>query len=218
MKRWTAWLFALVVLLGFSHPALAFGTKRAHQDLARRAIAAADADDALSRYLREELGLRRGVEEPLAIQFGLDPLIDDDLIVADNPTTPEIETRLNRSLSRLDEDENGNSAEFPFAPEEVRVYFQENCREAPDFDTCFANLQRADARKLIRIGTYAEDNPNPRSRHHFHDPERSRLIVGHGLDNSSALSQSLLGTRAIEGVTARGRGEIWLHAIVGVLR
>ncbi len=73
-------------------------------------------------------------------------------------------------------------------------------------------------RKLIRIGTYAEDNPNPRSRHHFHDPERSRLFVGHGLENSSALSQSLLGTLTIEGITASGRGGSRLHEIVEVLR
>lgn len=217
MKRRTAWLFAFVASLGSSVPALGFGTKRAHQELARRAIATADASDEVSRYLQEDLGQKRGLDEPLALQFGLDPLTDEDLIVGDDPTTfDRIETRLNRSLSRLDEDDNGR-ADRPLAPEDTRVYFKENCRAASDFEACFAALPRADARTLIRIGTYAEDNPNPRSRHHFHDPERSRPIVGHGLDNASALTQSVLGTLAIEGVTAFGRGGSWLRAIAGVL-
>jgi len=215
MKCSSALSCILIFLVGATQ-AFGFGTKRAHQDLADEAIKRADANGELSKYLRDELGSRRGLDEPLALQFGLDPRIDDDLIVADDPATPAIETRLNRSLSRIDEDDNG-PADRPLAPETIRVFFQENCRAAPDFDTCFANLQRADVRKLIRIGTYAEDNPNPRSRHHFHDPERSRLIVGHGLENSNVFSQSLLGTLTIEGVTARGRGGSWLRAIAGVL-
>lgn len=124
MKRRTAWLFAFVASLGSSVPALGFGTKRAHQELARRAIATADASDEVSRYLQEDLGQKRGLDEPLALQFGLDPLTDEDLIVGDDPTTfDRIETRLNRSLSRLDEDDNGR-ADRPLAPEDTRVYFK----------------------------------------------------------------------------------------------
>ncbi len=107
--------------------------------------------------------------------------------------------------------------EFPYAPKDVRIFFKPNCRDDADFETCFRGLPRTDIRTLIRIGTYAEDNPNPRSRHHFHDPERGHGSVGHGLDNSSALSDSLVGALLVEGSTAYYRGGSWLRAIAGVL-
>ena len=151
-------LLAVVLVLILTSPeeAHAFGTKRSHQELADRSITKADAERKLSANLETRLGLRRGIDEPLAIQFGLAPEIDEDLIVDDDPTTSDrIETRLNRSLSRLDEDEKGKSADRPLAPGGVQVFFQHNCREALDFDACVAALPRANSRVRIRTGAVA---------------------------------------------------------------
>lgn len=198
----------------FGGRAAAFGITAAHEELARVAVELASQSSSLDSYLRDDLGLNRGLGEPLAVQFGLDAQIDEDLIT-DASQSEAIETRLNRSLSALDSTANG-PAFRPFAPFDVRVFFDNGCRTALDFDTCYAALERARVDRLIQIGTYAEDNPNPRSQHHFHDPERSHGASGHGLDNSSQLSDSLAGIYAVEGLTLL-RGGSWWRALAAVL-
>ena len=215
---WRSWLiFACCIATWIGPEADAFGTRRTHEVLADQALEKANQGNTVSIYLESELELREGVDERLAVQFGLDERVDGDLIVRDDSTTEIIETRLNQSLSWRDEDDNGNTVHYPNAPTDTFAPFKRtSCREAPDFDACFAALARAPIRQLLRIGTYAEDNPNPRSQHHFHDPERSHGLVGHGLDNSSALSDSIFGVLALEGTTTWARGGSWLRAIAGV--
>jgi hypothetical protein len=71
-------LVAVLTLCLFSDSAMAFGTKRTHEELADSSIDRADAFGVVSSYLRDELGLAHGVGERLAIQLGLDSLIDQD--------------------------------------------------------------------------------------------------------------------------------------------
>lgn len=196
--------------------ASAFGTKVTHEELARLSIMRADVGDPIDRYLRWEVGLELGLQERLAVQPALDQRIEADLVVSDRSDTSWLDTRLNRSLSRRDEDENGVRVEFPPAPGDVWVPFEPGCRDAADFDLCFAALPRAEVQQLIRIGTYAEDNPNPRARHHFHDPERSHgPFDNHGLDDSDRLPSALDSVLA-EVATAWLRGGSWLRAIASI--
>lgn len=194
--------------------ASAFGTKAAHEALSDGAVSRAAQVVSVASYLRGQLGLHGAFGHRLAVQYGLDLEVDRDLIT-DASQTSFIETRLNRSLSWYDDDQNG-FATRPFAPADVYELFGMNCRSAADFNQCYSELVRASIGKLIRIGTYAEDNPNPRSQHHFHDPERAHGISGHGLDNSSALSDSLGGTLAVE-IATLARGGTWRRAFAAWL-
>ena len=192
--------------------ASAFGTKRAHEVLALRAIVEAGRNGSTERYLRQALDLPLGSQEPLALQFGLDPRVDEDLIT-DFTNMRGIITRLNRSRSLDDEDDVG-PVEYPFAPGDSLAFFDQSCRNAPDFDTCFAALERASVARLIAIGTYAEDNPNPRSRHHFHDPERAHgPSDNYGLDDSNLVPGRIVDDVFADFVAAGYRGGSWLRAI-----
>jgi len=190
----------------------AFGTKRSHEDLALVAVDRADADAGVRSYLREGLGLARGFDEPLALQFGLDARIDRDLIT-DSSNPLRIITRLNRSLSRRDEDDNGTAA-FPFIPNDYLRFFRESCRGRVDFDACYAaELPRAEVGLLIAVGTYAEDNPNPRARHHFHDPERVHgASDNYGLDDSGRIP-TRIDSMIADFAAAGFRGGSWLRAV-----
>lgn len=66
---------------------------------------------------------------------------------------------------------------------------------------------------LIAVGTYAEDNPNPRARHHFHDPERVHgASDNYGLDDSGRIPTRI--DSIIADFAAAGfRGGSWLRAV-----
>jgi hypothetical protein len=202
----------LLATISLASSAAAFGTKRAHEELALAAMRRANLQGEIDRHLQTNLGMPSGVDTPLALQLGLDPRVEEDL-VTDSSDPEAILTRLNRSASRDDEDENGIPTAFPLAPIAYLRFFDEGCRSAPDFDACFNSLERADVSRLIAIGTYAEDNPNPRSRHHFHDPERAHgPSDNYGLDDSDLLPSRLDAVLA-DLIAAQSRGGSWLRAI-----
>ncbi len=204
---------AAVPLVAVGSDSFAFGTKRTHERLSNEAVARADQSGEIDRYLRNDLGLERGIDSVFALQHGLTPDLDPELAttrVGEGAHGEGLfEGRLNRSLSAVDEDEIGNFKPFPRAPEQTRHQIPGNCRSASDFEACLRDLPRADIRQLLRIGTYAEDNPNPRSKHHSHDPEREHgpPSGNHGLDSKRWY---LLGVDAVlaEAVTAFRGGSL----------
>src|SRR3972149_2193463 len=153
-------LFSVALLAASLHPTaiLAWGTESIHWRLADEAVdefnsSQGSSSRVFSTFLQQELDLPKGLDEPLAVQLGFDEAIDKEI-------GPINRSRLNRSK---------NLTFFPKAPDDVYIYLNQRCSGSPDPD-CFSNLKRVPIAQLIRAGTWAEDNPNPRARHHFHDP------------------------------------------------
>lgn len=148
--------------------AFAWDTDVAHPRLADAARVHADRDDSFSRLLREELALRKGVFEELAIQRGFDDAVNDD--IASIP------------FSRLEHSHSLFPDLFKSADGLVRVEVNDKCTSS----ACETDLDGASIAMLLRAGTFAEDNPNPRSQHHFHDPHGDHVSPSsaRGLDNS----------------------------------
>lgn len=136
--------------------ARAWGVEEAHWRLADKALLRADSDRAMADFLQQELDLPEGLKSKLVLTLGFDPGGLDDEI------GPVWRSRLNRSRNLVPEF-------FGPAPDKTRIVFSEP--------------QSVD--QLIRAGVWAEDNPNARARHHFHDPsfERSPPVGNHGLDD-----------------------------------
>jgi hypothetical protein len=160
------------LLAAVLHPGavLAWGTENTHWRLADNARDRFDRDSAFTAFLQRELDLPKGLDEPLAVQLGFDEAIDEEI-------GPINGSRLNRSR---------NLELSPDAPDDVYIHLNQRCfgLGSPD-PACFSNLKRAPIDQLIRAGAWAEDNPNPRARHHFHDPtfEHAPPPGNHGLDD-----------------------------------
>ncbi len=163
-----------------------------------------------SLHRKRTSALQHGTAPRLALQIALTPDLDPELAttrVGEGAYGEgRFEGRLNRSLSAVDVDEVGKITAFPFAPAETYFEVPGNCRSASDFEACYRDLPRVDIRQLLRIGTYAEDNPNPRSKHHFHDPEREHgpPSGNHGLDNKRWYLLGVDAVLADAGSVARG--------------
>ena len=124
---------------------------------------------------------------------------------------------------------------FRAAPRDVAIDLVPRCQQAfgsATFTACFEIVKdaRSEIGKLLRAGSFAEDNPNVRASHHFHDPVKEhdnplvlfRLfpqpipIGNRGLDNTS---DSFFGQAAQEfffvPVTRllRGGGDFRLHGV-----
>jgi len=140
--------------------ARAWGTKEAHWRLADDALVRADAERAIAEFLQQELDLPEGRKSKLILSLGFDPG------GLDGEIGPVGDSRLNRHRNLATE------LRGP-APDKVRIEFSEP--------------QSVD--RLIRAGVWAEDNPNARARHHFHDPtfERSPPVGNHGLDDQKPI-------------------------------
>lgn len=203
----------------YATPGLGWGNRATHERLTDIAVARANQDGSFDRYLREQLGLENGEKQALAIQTGFDESIDGDLVDSMDETTRIAErSRLNKSYNRIDWGDNGFES-YPPAPGDALVDVNLGCDPlATDFDACVARLRRVPILQLLRSGTWAEDNPNPRAQHHFHDPERDHAppTGNHGLDN---LKRYLLGIDAalIELGTTAGRGGRFLRGLSGLL-
>lgn len=158
----------VLVWSGLASAALAWGTKIGHPQLADAARAHADRDDSLSRLLREELALEKGILEELAIQKGFDAAIDADIASIPFPRLERSHSLVPELLERTDE--------------LIRLEINDSCTSR----TCESELVEASIRQILRAGTFAEDNPNPRSQHHFHDPHGDHVSPSsaRGLDNS----------------------------------
>ncbi len=136
--------------------ALAWGTDEAHWRLAEKAIKRFDGESgAFSAYLRDQLDLREGLRSSLKLELGFDGDIDDEI-------GPAFNSRLNRSQSLLPD---------LFRQSHLKVHID------------FGKDTRIE--QLIRAGVWAEDNPNARARHHFHDPTfvHDPPTGNHGLDD-----------------------------------
>ena len=123
----------------------AWGVERAHQQLANQALQRANLDGRLDAFFREAYGLDDGLHTRLAVFLGIDRYTQIDGEFASG--------RFSRILGGLIDGD----------PAPVDSYLIQSARSEPD-------PLRFSVSHLIRAGVFAEDNPNPRSRHHFHDP------------------------------------------------
>lgn len=182
MMRLSASILAILIPAGSvmsPGTAVAWDNVFAHPKLAESALIRADVDGSIKDYL-DILSLSEGRDTLLALQFGFDPEIDADLGPHGDQGS--------RLRDTLIPDEPDPTGEFP-SEIEVDLNPAPPCPKDADFASCFAARARAPVLRWIMLGTYAEDNPNPRARHHFHDPERehSPPAGNHGLDNTSGL-------------------------------
>jgi hypothetical protein len=187
-QRLISVLFSLVVVV---LPSTGFGWENTltHPDLTSAAL---NRVQGLDSFLKEQYGLtqgpKRGLQTEFAVQLGFGPPeVDNDV----GPGGPTNDSRFVRSWNLLDD------GIFPFAPENARIDFSQRCASGPGFDDCFAALPRTDqnVERLLRAGACAEDNPNVRASHHFHDPvyvhDQPVNVTGsvptgnRGLDNTS---------------------------------
>ena len=139
-----------------------------HIDQTEASIALARRD-VLLRYFRDDLELATGFHEGLAFQLELDPDIDFD-------ATRAAGSRFENNLSESEDDPESR----------IRVDLNEvSCSRDYTFAECLRSRERFDVATWISVGTFAEDNPNPRSAHHFHDPVYARgfPVGNHGLDD-----------------------------------
>jgi hypothetical protein len=179
-------------------PAWSWGITPSHPQLTRIALDQFDRDRVFSRYLNEEFGFHDGVSERIRLRLRA---YAESAAVADDIEPKLGVSRLSRSFSLADWP--------PFS-------------SAPDYiDSAIASGETVEVKKLFRIGVWAEDNPNPRSKHHFHDPERAHEppADNHGLDNAEGSAYSAFTTSLAEAVTAVLRGDFRhpLRSITGLL-
>ena len=153
---------------------LAWGNRNTHLRLTDAAVGRYAELDA---FLRDQYGLPEGLATALAVQPGFGPdALDDDI----EPGGPPHASRFIRSWNLIEE-----SRVFRPAPLAARITLAERCADPLD-DGCFAALPRQDVSQLLRAGAWAEDNPNLRASHHFHDPAmvHGEPAGNRGLDNS----------------------------------
>jgi hypothetical protein len=156
--------------------ALGWGNGNTHPDLTEQAATAADERGGhLGELIRDDLGFANGLDQSLALQLGLDDDVDRDI---GRSFGIRNYSRLERNLNLTDR--------FAPVPDGVRAPLNDGCETATDRASCANQLSRQTVLRLLRLGAYAEDNPNPRARHHFHDPERAHTppAGSHGLDNN----------------------------------
>ncbi len=214
---------ALIAILG--RPAVAWDNFAAHERLAREALTEARAEQPLARYLHQVLDLADGTNSLLALQLGFDPIrVDPDI----QPTTLESQapdpqncdpiqrswegSRLTDNLNWLEDDP--SSPRFP--SDTIAVVLNPRCPDGEAHAACVEALCRFSVQTWIELGTFAEDNPNARAQHHFHDPVKQHVIPGnHGLDNQEPV---LLGLDALvaDTITLFFRGGRWKEFLEGL--
>jgi hypothetical protein len=153
----------------------AWGNKDTHLRLTEAGVARYTE---IESFLRDQYDLREGLATQLAVQPGFGPeALDNDL----EPGGPAHASRFARSWNLLD-----GFRIFPAAPLDARIKLAERCPQPPE-NACLAALPRQDVLQLLRAGSWAEDNPNIRASHHFHDPVKlhGQPTGNRGLDNSS---------------------------------
>jgi hypothetical protein len=159
------------MLVLVSARASAWDNADTHREVTRAALSRASSDGALDRYFQESLGLSSiGVEAlPLVREF--DGLVDADIgSSAQDPDDGSDLSRLNCTLNLFPDGIcDGNRL---VAEDRVRMS-QPDCTGQ--------GCAKYSISRLVRVGSYAEDNPNPRASHHFFDPTREG--VEQGLDN-----------------------------------
>lgn len=158
---WLRPAIALVAALGFPASFWAWDNEFGHDELTKQAARFLELESPVDRYLADELGFD---SDSTAFQLGLDNAIDADARGAGE----RFEFILDRERKK--------------PPVEV-VLNEAPCARDAAFGSCFEIKQRHTARQWIRLGAFAEDNPNPRSQHHFHDPvfEHAPPTGNHGL-------------------------------------
>lgn len=216
MSRSTRLLIALTAVLCVgAEPARGWGNKISHQDLFDASLDNEPEALALERFLREGLGISEGANVRLAVQLGFDARIDAEIGPAGGDGS-----RLTDNLNKGKEELNPADLKAVGVDIEVTLEAAPPCPRNAEFESCLEERRGrgSEPAKWLRLGTWAEDNPNPRSRHHFHDPVRLHEppTGNHGLDNSK---EFLLGLDAfmVEPVTATVRGGSWFHAAAGML-
>lgn len=201
MRRWP-----VIVLVGLLTPTTvsAWDNFVAHEKLADAAITAALTSPGVASNLQENLLLPKGVTQPVAIQLGFDAAIDADI----SPTNLSFDrstcapdqrapagSRLTDNLNKGDDEFDPFESKFP--SRNIAVVLNPACvRTNQDYPQCVKELCRSPVQDWIQLGTFAEDNPNARAQHHFHDPvyEHTPPAGNHGMDNHSPL---LLGLDAL---------------------
>ena len=133
-----------------------------HDRLTIRAVKPIEVD--LANYVHTELGFD-GRET--AFQLGLDGLLDED---ARGGAGPRFEAVLVRDRH---------------SPPVIVTLNEAPSSFGPSFLDCFAAKKRELPKDWIRLGAFAEDNPNSRSQHHFHDPvfDHGSPTGNHGLND-----------------------------------
>lgn len=200
-------LLLVGVILVEGRPAHAWGNLDNHWRLAEESRLRVDASGRLDRFFRGELGLEDGKNSSLAIQLGFPDAsaIDDD-----------IRTRLTKNVNRdlllrkeKDLDEISRIA--------VELNDGPPCPRTSALTPCLAQKARFPIDQWLRLGTSAEDNPNPRAKHHFHDPvqEHAPPSGNHGLDNSAEVLAGL-DALLVETLTVALRGGSLLQAVGGI--
>ena len=160
--------------------ALAWGTRVTHWSLTQASF---DRNSEVDAFLRDVYGLRDGINSRFAVQLGFGPEeLDQDL--GPDPSDDSRPIDASRFVRSWNEVEEGwglipGLGEFPLAPAEARLELAERCYDYDGAgpDPCFDSLPRQSVVHLLRSGSYAEDNPNLRAAHHFHDP-----VKEHGWD------------------------------------
>ncbi|HME72244.1 MAG TPA: hypothetical protein VKM54_20615, partial [Myxococcota bacterium] len=159
-------------------------------------------DVSFDQYLIE-MGLPQGSKTLLAVQTGFDPIIDADLVDNSRGSQSRFTVNFNRQPYVVREP----------SPGEAIIIINQRCKGAPGdsaFDSCFSMLSRFNVQHLLRAGLFAEDNPNVRSRHHFHDPEKPHPLPDFsgnmGLDNSNIANAILKALNPLVTNLLRGGG------------
>jgi len=135
----------LFVLAGLASPTYAWDNLSTHPSIGDTAVARANRSGALDRFLREVYGFNDGIAKGLACRVGFQRFAEPD--------------------EEIDEGRFTEILGLGSVPD-ARVQLPRN-----DIGTSDPDLLRVDLRHVLRAGTFGEDNPNQRARHHFHDPE-----------------------------------------------
>jgi len=154
MKRVHVVALALALVLTPTR-VVAWDNKQTHRELTQGALLQFPGPD-LERHIEDTYGLGRGIRTRLAVQTGFDDEIDQkDLLAGPHPS------RYERSQSLLEWPPIGKP------PEDVRIRIN-RCDGGCDPSA----VERFPVEQFLRAGVWAEDNPNVRASHHFHDPEK----------------------------------------------
>lgn len=174
---------ALLMLVLPAATAHGWGVKQAHQRLADAAIKRAEQAGGLDAFLRDQYGLSNGIATELPLFLALEGF-----------EAVDFEFYAGR-FSRIQ----GGLSDGDPAPLDSFL-IQSAASEASPF--------RFQIDRLIRAGVFAEDNPNPRSRHHFHDPAKTHEppTANRGLDDRGRIGGRLDELFAELGTFLPGRG------------
>lgn len=179
------------VIAGVPSSAFSWGNFESHPRLTEGGVSRATAVEA---HLRDVYGLRAGTRTVFPLLLNLGPITDPIRPDIDGSDMPSGDSRFKRT---------GNRGLVPFyfkkPADDVWVAPVASC--PPGSSGC-----RYEVIRLLRAGSFGEDNPNRRASHHFHDPVK---LHGHprfnlpndlavpednrGLDNTQSVWGQILG-------------------------